>query len=178
MSGMDGFAVLAALRKMPGFELTPVIAVTASSLVSEEANLKKQFSGYLRKPFSQQDLFDELAHFLPPQAETPTENAEGSSGAQAGVDAPPTGVGPELAAELRRLKTETWPAIRDRVAVNESKAFGRQLEELGRRWNCPALITYSELLIRHAEEYAVVELEKHLVEFGNLVDGLDQSVTV
>jgi signal transduction histidine kinase/ActR/RegA family two-component response regulator len=176
MPEMDGDAVLAELRKLPGFELTPVIAVTASTLLGEEAKLKQEFSGYVRKPFSRQDLFDELSHFLPPHVEPSPEDSTPHAGSPAGTDASLGGAAPELLAKLRQLRAETWPAIRDSVAVNESKAFGRNLEELGRKWNCPALITYAQKLVGHAEEYAVADLEKDLFEFGNLVDRLDQSV--
>jgi signal transduction histidine kinase len=65
MPGMDGRQVLQILREIPALELTPVIAVTASTLVSEENDLKIQFDGYLQKPFSRQRLFEELARFLP-----------------------------------------------------------------------------------------------------------------
>jgi hypothetical protein len=76
------------------------------------------------------------------------------------------------------LQAESWPAIRDSVAVNESKAFGRMLEELGQRWNSAPLITYAHVLLSHAEQYAVADLEKHLLDFGRLVDQLDQSPQV
>jgi len=65
MPGMDGRQVLQALREIPTLELTPVVAVTASTLVSEENDLKAQFDGYLQKPFSRHSLFEELARFLP-----------------------------------------------------------------------------------------------------------------
>ena len=45
---------------------------------------------------------------------------------KASVEIPsPVAAPPELLIELRRLRTETWPAIRDSMAVNETKAFGR-----------------------------------------------------
>ncbi len=67
MPGMDGDEALAEIRKIPGLEFLPVIAVTASNLMDEENSLKEQFSGYVRKPFSKRELFDELADFLPRQ---------------------------------------------------------------------------------------------------------------
>jgi CheY-like chemotaxis protein/two-component sensor histidine kinase len=165
MPGMDGREALAEIRRIPGRELTPVIAVTASSLMSEENDLKDRFSGYVRKPFSKLELFTELAHFLPqskrqqPTAPTPV----GSS------------VAPELVADLRRLKADEWPAIRESLAVNETKAFAATLDSLGQRWNCQSLVAYAQALSRHAEDYAVVDMEKQLREFGNWVDRLEQT---
>jgi signal transduction histidine kinase/CheY-like chemotaxis protein len=167
MPGMDGREALAEIRKIPGNELTPVIAVTASSLMSEENDLKKRFSGYVRKPFSKLELFDELAHFLPklkgpPAALTPVASS----------------AAPELIAELRRLKADEWPAICDSLAVNETKAFAITLDSLSQKWNCQALLAYAQTLARHAEDYAVVDMEKQLREFGNWVDRLEQTPPV
>jgi response regulator RpfG family c-di-GMP phosphodiesterase len=174
MPGMDGRAVLMEIRKLPGFELVPVIAVTASSLAAEETELKQQFSGYVRKPFSKQELFDELAQFLPAHVEASPEPPAADAAAASGADlVPPPGASPELLVELRRLKVENWPAIRDSVAVNESKAFGRKLEELGQRWGSAPLVTYAQILVNHAEQYAVADLEKHLAQFGDFVERLD-----
>ena len=179
MPGMDGRAVLVEIRKLAGFEMIPVIAVTASSLMAEELELKEKFNGYVRKPFSRNELFDELAQFFPahpaPGSDPPPPNAP--VGPMPVSPAPLVAARPQLLAELRRLEKETWPAIRDSVAVNECKAFGRNLEELGQRWDCPPLVTYAQILLTHAEQYAVTDLEKHLLDFGNLVNRLDHTAT-
>jgi signal transduction histidine kinase/CheY-like chemotaxis protein len=65
MPVMDGREALEVLRAQPGLEVMPVIAVTASSLASEEATLRRTFDGFVRKPFSRAELFRELAHFIP-----------------------------------------------------------------------------------------------------------------
>jgi len=170
MPGMDGREALAEIRKIPGRELTPIIAVTASSLMGEEHDLKQRFTGYVRKPFSKRELFDELAHFLPPQPKEP----------QAPPPAPTpllAATPPDLIAELRRLRDNEWPAIRDSLAVNETKAFAATLDSLGQRWNYQPLLAYAQALSRHAEDYAVVDMEKQLREFSNWVERLEQTQT-
>jgi len=119
MPGMDGREALTEIRKIPGRELTPIIAVTASSLMEEENNLKERFSGYVRKPFSKLELFDEMAHFLPQskkRQQQPAATRVSSS------------VAPELIAELKRLKADEWPTICESLAVNETKTFAASLE--------------------------------------------------
>jgi signal transduction histidine kinase/FixJ family two-component response regulator len=165
MSGMDGVQVLEFIRKVPGLEFLPVIAVTASSLMDEEISLKERFSGYVRKPFSKRQLFDELAEFLPRHSKIEQHDTEIAS---ANFSAPK-----ELITQLRRLLIEPWPAIRDSVAVNESREFAEGLEGLGRRWQCEPLVRYARKLLRDAEDYAVTDLEKHLGEFAALVEQLD-----
>jgi signal transduction histidine kinase/CheY-like chemotaxis protein len=174
MPGMDGDKALVEIRKIPGLEFLPVIAVTASNLLNQENSLKERFSGYVRKPFSKRELFDELADFLPrqPKTEIIKNNADGSGQkiAPAAFVAAPK----ELISQLRQLLVEPWPTIRDSVAVNESKVFAQGLEGLGERWHCEPLVHYAQKLLRDAENYSVTDLEKHLGEFSALVEQLDR----
>jgi CheY-like chemotaxis protein len=174
MPGMSGREALTEIRQTAGLELLPVIAVTASSLTDEENSLKERFSGYVRKPFSKRELFEELAEFLPrhinagsPPGGSTTTDTEIFSGIS--EPAPK-----ELLDQLHQLLVEPWPSIRDSVAVNESKLFAQGLEALGQRWRCPPLIQYAQTLLRDAENYAVTDLEKHLGEFAAVVEQLDQ----
>ena len=163
MPGMDGRQALAEIRKIPGLELVPAIAVTGSG--QHDAS----FSGYVRKPFSPRELFDELSDFLPRngpadlaglRAETPTDTAD---------DEP---VSDDLLSQLRQLLLEPWPDLCNSMAVNETKTFARQLEILAERWQCKQLKDYAAKLLRDAETYAVMEMERHLGEFAALIEQL------
>jgi CheY-like chemotaxis protein len=174
MPGMDGDEALAEIRKTSGLEFLPIIAVTASNLLNQENTLKERFSGYVRKPFSKRELFDELADFLPRHSKT--ESPKETKNPNDTTIAPGTFVpaSKELISQLRRLFTESWPAIRDSVAVNESKVFAQDLKGLGQRWQCEPLVHYAQKLLDDAENYAVTDLEKHLSEFAALVEQLDR----
>jgi hypothetical protein len=160
---------LAEIRKQPLLESLPVIAVTASSQASEETKLRTQFTGYVRKPFSRHTLYQELAHVLP---KLPRD------GAPPAILAPP----PEHAAEWQalalslrhRLETE-WPALRDSLAINETRAFAQNLRDLGREAQCDPLIAYAATLARLSEAYAVKALELHLAAFPKLVESIEAS---
>ena len=178
MPGMGGHGALTEIRKTPGLEFMPVIAITASNLISEDNKLKEQFSGFVRKPFSKRELFEELADFLPRNSKTEPSTKTGGSGE---IESGPTAVAPapkELISQLRQLLVEPWPSIRDSVAVNESKVFAQGLEGLGQRWQCEPLVHYAQKLLRDAENYAVTDLEKHLGEFAMLVAHLEQGTSV
>jgi signal transduction histidine kinase/CheY-like chemotaxis protein len=175
MPGMGGCAALEEIRQTPGLEMTPVIAVTASSLPDEENPLKERFSGFLRKPFSTRELFVEISGFLPRQKKNETSGGMEETNTTGSVsDFAP--VPKELVTLLRQLLVEPWPSIRDSVAVNESRIFAQGLEGLGQRWQCQPLVTYAQKLLRDADNYAVTDLEKHLGEFAALVEQLAQNI--
>lgn len=173
MPDEDGRDALNKIRQLPGCELLPVIAVTASALLSGETDSMKQFSGYVRKPFSKRELFDELAQFLPRQFKPPLGSA---IGVPVQTPARPAGtVTPaELVARLRSMLAQEWPAIRDSGAINETKGFAAKLAELGREWQSPALGNYADTLAHFAEAYAVGELERALHKFPGLVDAMER----
>jgi CheY-like chemotaxis protein len=174
MPDMDGCEVLEAIRKIPGLELTPVIAITASALLNEENSLRSQFSGYVRKPFTQQDIFDQLAQFLPAPAKKANTVPMPAAADTAKRE---TVVPQEVLSEVQRLMDSEWPSVRDSVAINESKAFASKLDVLGRRWSCQPLISYAGTLRRYAESYAVVELENTLNQFSSVSRELHRQAT-
>jgi signal transduction histidine kinase/DNA-binding NarL/FixJ family response regulator len=172
MPGMNGYEALGGIRRTIGLEMVPVIAVTASTLLDVEEAMKEKFSGYIRKPFSKHELFEELADFLPRQDSVA---ADGQKAAPEPDTAGDQVVPKELVSQLRALLVEPWPAIRDSVAINESKVFAQGLEGLGQRWQCQPLTAYAQKILRDAENYAVTDLEKHLGEFSVLVEQLEQA---
>lgn len=171
MPVMDGLATLAEIRKLAGFELLPVIAVTASSQSGDERDLRVRFNGYIRKPFSRQTLHRELAQFLP---QAPKKNDFGGNRLDAGL--PPDSIMAKRAdnweaviAELRVLEENEWPALRDSLAINETQCFARKLRALGQSAHCDALIDYADKLAAHAAAYAIHDLEKQISVFPSLV---------
>jgi CheY-like chemotaxis protein len=173
MPGMDGFDTFHAIRKIPGLERIPIIAVTASGMTSEETLSKANFSGYIRKPFSKRELFDELAEFVPrhpPDEPSPAEDGH--------VTGPFGEASPELVVELRRLLENEWPALREGLAINECKEFAGKLAVMAETWSCVPLASYARTLAEHADHYSVVELEAQLGAFPGLVERLDGATTV
>ena len=168
MPEMDGWEALKRIRNLPGCELIPIVAVTASSLRIEETNLRKSFSGYIRKPFSKRQLFIELSHFLPSKDQTKIATVPAEK-PKVPANVKPN---PELLKELERLQSTEWRVLCDTMAINEVKRFAGQLTLLGKRWECEHLTGYSEALALLAETYAVADLEIQLKEFSSLVENL------
>jgi signal transduction histidine kinase/DNA-binding response OmpR family regulator len=163
---MDGLQAASEIRNTPGLKLVPVIAITASSVPEEGNGERSNFNGFLRKPFSRRELFDELAQFLPRREKDPEP-----SRSDAPMDRllPGSGDWRTLAEQLRTLEKQEWPGVRDTLAVNESRAFARRLETLARESGCNPLLSYSVALSNYAETYAIASLEKHLQQFPKLI---------
>ena len=176
MPGMDGREALVAIRKTPGLELTPVIAVTASGMMSDEKDLKGRFSGYVRKPFTKRELFEELAQFLHRHQKTevlpPSVSLERRP-IPAVADAT-DGDNREMALQLRKLMADEWLSVRESLAFNECRNFARKLENLAQEGRYEALMNYAQTLARHAENYSVMDLEKHLQELPAIVSRFEQ----
>jgi signal transduction histidine kinase/CheY-like chemotaxis protein len=167
MPGMDGSQALAEIRRIPGLELVPAVAVTG------DGQPGGAFSGYVRKPFSPRELFDELAEFLPRNGAVDDSGQVETSLTPETDDAGP--VSDELLSQLRQLLADPWPALCNSMAVNETKTFACRLEILAEQWHCKALTAYAGKLRHDAETYAVNDLEKHLGEFSVLVETFAQN---
>ncbi|HEV2319902.1 MAG TPA: ATP-binding protein, partial [Verrucomicrobiae bacterium] len=166
MPGMDGRQALAEIRKIRGLEMVPAIAVTGST------QRDGFFNGYVHKPFSPWELFDEMAEFLPRDG-IPGDSMQSESSSPAGTV---TGtVSDELLSQLRQLLKEAWPGLCNSMAVNETKTFACRLEILAEQWHCKPLTAYARKLRSDAETYAVNDLEKHLGEFAALVETFVQN---
>jgi signal transduction histidine kinase/DNA-binding response OmpR family regulator len=174
MPRMDGRAALKAIRNTDGMELLPVIALTASSLPKDLGEARQAFSGYLRKPFTQRELFRELAQFLPKQ---PQERG-GSVPAPSGVDpVQDAGAWRRLLRQLHDLESREWPGLRDGLAVNETRQFAQRLETLAGETRCDPLRVYATALAHAADAYAVDTMEQHLQQFPALIERVERAAS-
>jgi signal transduction histidine kinase/DNA-binding response OmpR family regulator len=179
MPVMDGRTALAEIRKQATLASLPVIAVTASSKAGEETELQRQFSGYIRKPFSRQTLFVALAQFL--QRTSPGNGVEQPNLEQTLESIPlpspdQAAQWQELALELRRREAAEWPTLRDSLAVNETRAFAHNLFTLGQAADCASVATYAATLTTLADAYAIGQMERHLAAFPKLVESIETSL--
>jgi len=73
LPGMDGFAVLAALKAEPELAAVPVLAVTALAMAGDREHvLAAGFDGYISKPIEPESFVAELEAFLPAPASSPS----------------------------------------------------------------------------------------------------------
>jgi len=179
MPVMDGRTALAEIRKQTSLVSLPVIAITASSKAGEESELQAQFSAYIRKPFSRQTLFAELARFL--QRESRGNGLEDQNPRLALKSVPipsPEQVvqWQELTLDLRQREITEWPTLRDSLAVNQTRAFAHELFLLGQTAQCGPLTAYAATLTTSADSYAISQMESHLAAFPKLIESIETSL--
>jgi len=174
MPGLDGREALSQIRASPGLESVPVIAVTASSLLGDELNLRQQFSAYVRKPFTARELFDALAKFLPHQVSVGSPASvevatEAPPASPPGNPVPSSAASIGLVTALRNLETGAWPAVRDGMGMAEVRDFAARLDSLGQTAGGAPLADYARRLRLHADAYDAAALEAELARFPQVI---------
>jgi two-component system cell cycle response regulator DivK len=65
MPDMDGYTLTARIRDMPGFQHTPILALTANVMRGDkEKTLQAGCDGYIQKPIDFDELLSEIEKFL------------------------------------------------------------------------------------------------------------------
>ena len=65
MPDMDGYALTAKIKSMPGFERIPILAITANVMRGDrEKSLEAGCDGYIQKPLDVDQLVKEIEKFL------------------------------------------------------------------------------------------------------------------
>jgi len=128
MPEMDGYDATRAIRRLPGRERTPIIAMTASAMETDRQRcLDAGMDDHLAKPVQLLQLRDRLDHWL-----AETARADGTGGARgargpAVAQEPP--LDPEVLAGLRQLGAESG---RDIVAQLTTLFLSTAIETLER----------------------------------------------
>lgn len=64
---MDGYATARELRKIPGVNMTPIVALTSYAMAGDrEKALEAGCTGYIEKPINPKTFAEQIAQCLPP----------------------------------------------------------------------------------------------------------------
>lgn len=104
LPGMDGFAVLAALKAEPLLSGVPILAVTALAMAGDrEKVLAAGFDGYISKPIEPESFVAELEAFLAAAPAAASVPAPAAQPAPASAPAPAPAHKPAAAPQARTL---------------------------------------------------------------------------
>ena len=169
MPAVDGPTALTMLKAREATKKIPLVALTASSLLNGQEDLKRIFDGFASKPISRERLYLELAKFLPvpsaaatlrPQPEKPVEiPAHG-------------GEWPDLQAELGELRDTILPNLIELVPAQATLQFAKDLSRRAEQHHCPPLAAYAGELRDAAANMDFTEAGRVLARFPGLIDSL------
>ena len=170
MPALDGREALAQLRSREETRQIPVIAVTASSLLNSQVELKSLFDGYTDKPLNRSKLFAELAKFIPPAEPLPepVENEPPPTAAPAASHHDWT----ELCAALTVLQDTVWPNLVKLVPAQATIQFSKKLAELAATHSCPPLADHARQLMLSAELMDFAQSSRLLESFPRIIASL------
>jgi signal transduction histidine kinase/ActR/RegA family two-component response regulator len=169
MPKKDGLEALAEIRSESRLKLLPVVALTASSLGSDDAQARRKFDGYLRKPFSRTQLHAQMAHFIPLSKQ---EESIGEVVSES--DQPAT---PEqweqwrrLAGILGEIESDDLPGLARSMSVSGIDRFAVRLKGLAKDASCEPLARYATRLESDAASFSPDLMEKSLKRFPGVVE--------
>jgi len=174
MPVMDGYEATQHLKANTSTLDIPVIALTASVTVEEQAKIKAHdFNGYLPKPVNTLALFNELSRYL-----KHTDKTDSVTETVAASDTKETFI-PEEIVELAALHQTLeekmlpmWQNITNVIEMENIEAFAEQLIQLGEKHHARHLIHYSASLLELAEYFDIGGIEQMLAAFPEMVKQL------
>ena len=184
MPVMDGIEARLAIGQDPALHDVPVLAVTASSLIQDTAEIREKFDGYLRKPFTRSELYHAIAPHLqhrvtgdataPKTAEKPV-TAEHHD---AVFPSPPKGHEVDwqnLSAAFAREAEITVPGLRASMAFGEISNLAEDLEAAAGEANCPPAAEFAATLKKNASTYQHAATKRQLESLAGFAEILAAS---
>jgi len=172
MPGRDGYKVTEIIKQDENLKQIPVIALTASAMKDTEEKIKKLFDGYLRKPLSRQQFFEELKRFLPHSSIQKAAVPEEAEDMRTDLSADSRRRLPELISRLEKELIPLREEIGEVLVIDEIADFARQLKNMGEEYKIPFVTAYGNKLHEHTQNFNIRETEKLLADFPSLVERL------
>ncbi|NLT69677.1 MAG: response regulator [Verrucomicrobiaceae bacterium] len=183
MPVMGGDEARALMQEDDRLADVPVIAVTASTLSSQDKQIRECFDGYLRKPFTRASLFRGMSAVLARRAGAPDGVARDTSENQrnprpTATTVPPADPAPAgqkrtregLVEALETLRDERWPHLLRAMLLSDVDSVADELGHLAVRYDEPALADYARELHAAVEQIHPPRIEKLLKGFHELIE--------
>jgi hemerythrin-like metal-binding protein len=176
MPVLDGYETIQQLKANPSICDIPIIALTASVTVEEQAKIKTYgFDGYLSKPVNIHNLFQELSSYLTPidkLANSVTEAALKDDTVETPIQENITDI-PVLCQTLFDKMLPLWQDITDMMEMDAIEEFAELLIKLGETHQALHLIYYAEKLRELVEDFDIEAVERALEVFPEMIKQLE-----
>ncbi|NCA85585.1 MAG: PAS domain S-box protein [Clostridia bacterium] len=173
MPVMDGFEAARMIKTKRKTKNIPIIALTASLRNDDEdENYEKYFDGYLRKPVTRRELYQELMRFLKYTVVAPPPLASPKIDLIIKMEALPeltAGQRSELKALVADVLYEKWNQAMTYQMSDEIEALAGMVLQTGTDFNLPAFTLLGDRLTEAIDRFDLDEMEKYLKKVPELL---------
>ncbi|MBF0526292.1 MAG: response regulator [Deltaproteobacteria bacterium] len=184
MPVMDGTEATHIIKQDQRLKQIPVVVLTAAVSEEDENKVRKAgCDGFLRKPVSKQELYAELAKFLPCNIggkKGPKRKLAGSQDAavhtQKSGSPVPKPMTPEAKIRLDGLiqlleteLTDKWRGIHETFIMSRIEDFARQIIMLGTDYDLEPLTAWGNTLLKQAKTFDMEKLPRTIDRFSDLI---------
>ncbi|MDD5349343.1 MAG: ATP-binding protein [Chthoniobacteraceae bacterium] len=169
MPELDGIEASHILKSDPSTEAIPIVAVTASTMKSEEEKIANVCNGFLRKPIARQELVNTLAKHLKHTVASPVERQQPEEPFCA-PSAPeifdPAGLRQRLEDELQPI----WNELQDTMIINQVLEFAEKIIGIATAHKAAALAAWGDTLRNQAMLFDMTGIEETLAQFPKFLN--------
>ena len=162
---IDGYEVLAEIKKGQLNQETPVIALTASATKEEVEKIKEaDFVDFMMKPITEEGFVGLLSNYLEHRLENEIDsNLRPTNTAWSEIEKKP------LINKLEKKLLPQYQKLERPYIINEVEDFADELYKLATEYNIPFLKKYTEELQDHISNFAIEKIEEELNKFESFV---------
>lgn len=171
MPVLDGVQASRILKDNPVTQPIPIVAVTASTMKTEEEQIGSICEGFLRKPITQMDLLNVLMRFLKHTKQTVSGKANPAPEEPFFDSAPKNIHDPE--GLRRRIETDLapmWHKVKSSVIINEVLAFAERTIAIASTHRHAQLANWGDKLRNQAMLFDMPGMEQTLAQFPSFLD--------
>jgi PAS domain S-box-containing protein len=166
MPGTSGYEATRQLRQISSTKNIPVIALTASTMQSEQEKLSKLFDGYLRKPVQKKSLINELMRFLPHEVQDVLSSPEKT------YKPTPENMTPNLSDEIIKSFQKSFSDEiinqTEMIVVDDLEKLTGSIEKFAIDYEIPLLKDQAFELKKAVDGFDFEAIQKHLIKFKKM----------
>lgn len=178
MPVMDGFEAARLIKTKRKTKNIPIVALTASLRNNgEDDNYEKYFDGYLRKPVTRRELYQELMRFLKYTVVAPHPISHPKKDVGIKMDALPELTArqqSELKAMVSGVLYQKWDQAMTYQMSDEIEALAGMILQTGKDFNLAPFIFFGEKLTEAIDRFDLDEMEKYLKKVPELLQSTEK----
>ncbi|MCP4135007.1 MAG: response regulator [bacterium] len=181
MPVMNGYEALTIIKNDDKLKTIPVIIFTASSMKKDMDKIEDvEYEGFLRKPVSKRELFEELIKFLPykkPAIEIEETEPSSQEKKNALLPLKVKEKLPELLLLMENEFFQKWEKNRKAVIINKVQLFGEEIEKTAASYEYPPLIQWGKQIQQDARNFDITAIKKTMNNFLEIIQTLRETIS-